>query len=79
MLEALDEASRAQDLSERRRLTIFTGLVGIAKCDHREVEGMVRALTSIDKIDGRPAKVETLVTSGTIKKVKSHLGIGRDA
>jgi RNase P/RNase MRP subunit POP5 len=74
MVEALDRACRAAHLVDRKRLTVFTGELGIAKCLHREQRAMVRALRSIDSIGGRPATVETLVTSGTIKKVKAHLG-----
>ena len=78
MVEALDSASRAVHLSDRKRLTVFTGEMGIAKCSHLELEPMVRALTSIDLIGGRSATVETLITSGTIKKVKAHLGMDAD-
>lgn len=77
MVEAMDAANRAMDLQDRRRLTVFTGRLGIAKCDHTELEAMVQALTSIDTVGGLPARVETLVTSGTIKKVKAHLGLDR--
>jgi RNase P/RNase MRP subunit POP5 len=75
MVQAMDRASRAAGLPDRRRLTVFTGHLGIAKCEHLELEAMVRALASIDVVDGRPARVETLITSGTIKKVKGHLGL----
>ena len=75
MVAALDRASRNAGLPDRRRLTVFTGHLGIAKCEHFEQEAMMRALGSIGVIAGRPARVETLVTSGTIKKVKAHLGL----
>jgi RNase P/RNase MRP subunit POP5 len=79
MVEAMDGASRAMGLPDRRRLTVFTGHLGIAKCEHRELGAMVQALTSIDDVGGSPARVETLVSSGTIKKVKAHLGLDRRA
>lgn len=75
MVEALDRVCRAEHLRDSKRLTVFTGASGIAKCEHREWEAMVRALTSIEDLGGRPARVETVVTSGTIKKVKAHLGL----
>ena len=78
MVDALDTATRRADLPDRRRLTVFTGDVGIVRCDQGEREAMIAALASIDRLDGRPARVETLVTSGTIKKVKGHLGLDRD-
>jgi RNase P/RNase MRP subunit POP5 len=78
MVEAMDEACRAARLPDRKRLTVFTGELGIAKCPHREQAAMLRAMASIDCIGGRAATVETLVTSGTIKKVKGHLGPGVD-
>ncbi len=75
MVVALDRASRAAGLPDRKRLTVFTGHLGIARCGHTEQEVMIRALASITVIDGRPARVETVITSGTIKKVKAHLGL----
>ncbi len=75
MVEAMDRAGRAAGLPEMRRLTVFDGGIGIARCLHTEREAMVTALTSIDAIGGLPARIDTLVTSGTIKKVKAHLGL----
>lgn len=78
MVEALDRACRSLHLPDRKRLTVFTGELGIAKCEHTEVDDTLRALASIDHLGGASARVETLVTSGTIKKVKGHLGLNRD-
>lgn len=78
MVEALDGATREVGLPDRRRLTVFTGDTGIVRCDQSEREAMMGALASIEEVDGRPARVVTLVTSGTIKKVKRHLGLDRD-
>ncbi len=75
MVTSLDLACRAARLRDAKRLTVFTGELGIARCEHTETRAMVRALTSIDRVGDRPASVETLVTSGTIKKVKGHLGL----
>ncbi len=79
LVVSMDRACRAVNLRDAKRLTVFTGDLGIAKCEHSEAEALVRALSSIDRIDDRSASVETLVTSGTIKKVKGHLGLDRDA
>ena len=75
----LDSASRAAGLPDRKRLTVFTGELGIVRCRHVELEAMVECIRSIREVDGRPARTETLITSGTIKKVKGHLGLDRDA
>jgi RNase P/RNase MRP subunit POP5 len=75
MVEALDRAVREAGLPDRRRLTVFTGTLGIATCGHDERDPIIAALSSIGLVDGRPARVTTLVTSGTIKNVKAHLGL----
>ena len=79
MVEAMDAACRSEGLPDRRRLTVFTGDRGIARCDHTEVEVTLRALRSIEEVGGSRASVVTVVTSGTIKKVKAHLGLARDS
>lgn len=79
MVTSLDEACGSAGLPERRRLTVFTDGAGIARCTHAEQPAMVAALTSIEEVGGRPVRVLTLVTSGTIKKVKGHLGLDRDS
>ena len=79
MVVALDEATRSMGLPLRRRLTVFTGALGVALCNHLEQDMMVAALTSIEEVDGRPATVRTLVSSGTIKKVKAHLKLDRES
>ena len=79
MVRAIDIASRAAGLDDRKRLTVFTGDLGIVRCRHMEQEAMVECISSIREVDGRPARAETLITSGTIKKVKGHLGLDRDA
>lgn len=78
LVEALDAASRSAGLPDARRLTVFTGDLGIARCSHQELDAMVKALASIVEVGGRRAIVRTTVTSGTIKKVKGHLGLGRE-
>ena len=79
MVDALDVACRSAGLPDRRRLTAFTDGQGIARCTHDEQRAMVETLSSIGEVGGRPVVVTTLVTSGTIKKVKGHLGLDRDS
>jgi RNase P/RNase MRP subunit POP5 len=79
MVVALDRAVDQVGLPKKKRLTLFTGALGIARCDHREQADMVGALQAIHEVGGRGATVRTLVTSGTIKKVKAHLGLDRDS
>ncbi len=79
MVTAMDRACRAAGLPEMRRLTVFDDGKGIAKCLRTEREVMATALSSIDTVGGLPARVDTLVTSGTIKKVKAHLGLDQRA
>ena len=79
MVRAIDGATRAAGLPDRKRLTVFTGELGIVRCWHMEQEAMVECIRSIREVDERPARTETLITSGTIKKVKGHLGLDRDA
>ena len=78
MVTALDTAARAAGLPDRRRLTVFNGTLGIAKCGHLERDTLVGSLNTIEAVEGRRAIVRTLVTSGTIKKVKAHLGSAAD-
>lgn len=79
MVWAIDGATRAAGLPDRKRLTVFTGELGIIRCEHLEQGSMIACLGSVREVDGRPARIETLITSGTIKKVKGHLGLDRDA
>ncbi len=77
MVAALDAATRLAGLPDRRRLTVFTGVLGIARCTNLERDAMLTALGSIREVGGRMATVTTIVTSGTIKNVKAHLGLDR--
>jgi RNase P/RNase MRP subunit POP5 len=79
MVRALDVATRAAGLPDKKRLTVFTGELGIVRCEHLEQGAMIDCIGSIQEVDGKSARAETLITSGTIKKVKGHLGLDRDA
>ncbi len=78
MTAALDAACEAAGLPRVRRLTVFDGRRGIARCAHDERDVLVAALRSILAVGGAPARVVPLATSGTIKKAKAHLGAWRD-
>ena len=77
VVEAIDSACAASGLSRGRRLTVFDGRVGILKGTAHEKDALLEALRGITRIGGVQASVETVVSSGTIKKVKGLLGIGR--
>ncbi len=51
-------------------LTVFDGKKGIIRCRHFGKERTIEILNSIDICGG---KVKTLISSGTIKKVKKRL------
>ncbi len=51
-------------------LTVFTGSKGILRCKHI---GKERALEILDSMDIEGAKVKTVITSGTIRKVQKKL------
>jgi RNase P/RNase MRP subunit POP5 len=73
LTSALDAACEAAGLPRARRLTVFDGRRGIARCAHRELDALVAALRSIREAGGTTVRLETLATSGTIKKAKAHL------
>jgi RNase P/RNase MRP subunit POP5 len=72
-VDALDAACAAEGLPPSRRLTLYDGTTGIARCAHTELGGLVRALLSITTAGGAHVEVSTVATSGTIKKAKDHL------
>jgi len=78
MTSALDVACEAAGLPRGRRLTVFDGRMGIARCAHDERDALVAALRSIREAGGMAVTVETLAVSGTIKKAKAHLVARRD-
>lgn len=70
---ALDAACTAEGLSAGRRLTLYDGRSGVARCSHTEQAALLRALCSIARAGGTDVAVSTVATSGTIKKAKDHL------
>jgi RNase P/RNase MRP subunit POP5 len=69
-LHALLIRSRATELGDSFRITVFSGDFGILKVPHTLKDEAVRVLNSLDDIRGASCKVVTLRTSGTIKTLK---------
>jgi len=78
MTAALDAACGSAGLPRARRLTVFDGRRGIARCAHDERDALVAALRAVLEVGGTAVRIEPLATSGTIKKAKAHLWARRD-
>lgn len=52
------------------RITVYEPEVAILKVPHMLKDDAIALLASVDRVAGRPCKVETLRTSGTIKTLK---------
>lgn len=66
MLDALDVALPGISY----RLVEFSGSYGIMRCSNIDKEDAISALNSIREISGRAATVQTIGTSGTIRKAR---------
>lgn len=55
------------------KLTRFDGAHGIVRTVHTERERLVAFLQQLDQVSGKPAKIETLTVSGTIRKAAEAL------
>ena len=77
-LNALMAGSRGTLLEGSFRITVFENNFGILKVPHTLKDEAIRVLKSVDHVKAEACKVETLLTSGTIKtlkqKYKSRLG-----
>ncbi|MCU0859732.1 MAG: Rpp14/Pop5 family protein [Thermoplasmata archaeon] len=69
-LSSLLSRSRGTSLGDRFRITVFEPEVGILKVPHRLKDDAIEVLASVDSVRGRPCRVTTLRTSGTIKTLK---------
>jgi RNase P/RNase MRP subunit POP5 len=69
-LSALLRATKGSSFYEAFRITVFEGDFGILKVRHRFKQDAIDALSSLDSVMGRPCRVVTLKTSGTIKTLK---------
>ena len=54
------------------RITVFEPEVAILKVPHKLKDDAIALLACVDRVAGRPCKVETLKTSGTIKTLKDR-------
>ncbi len=69
-LSSLLRATRGSSFYDAFRMTVFEGDFGILKVRHRFKQDAIDALSGLDSVLGRPCKVVTLKTSGTIKTLK---------
>ncbi len=71
----LIEAIKKRDFDEIPWLIYFDGEYGILRCGHLEKEKAIDLLRSIKRVGDNKVKIETIATSGTIKKIKEKIGI----
>lgn len=72
--KSLIEAIKKKDFDELPWLVYFDGEYGILRCGHLEKEKAIDLLRSIKRIGDNKVKIETIATSGTIKKMKGKIG-----
>ncbi len=63
-------ATKGSPLYDAFRITVFEGDFGIIKVRHMFKDDAIRALSALGSVKGRPCKIVTLKTSGTIKTLK---------
>lgn len=63
-------ATKGFPIHDAFRITVFEGDFGIIKVRHMLRDEAMGFLNSLDTVRGRPCKVTTLKTSGTIKTLK---------
>ncbi len=71
-LSSLIHRSRGTAMDGGFRMTVFEPEVAILKVPHKLKDDAIALLASVDRVAGRPCKVETLRTSGTIKTLKDR-------
>lgn len=77
VIEALREAAHGLPEDARPWLIRWRGGEGVVRCGHRHKETVLDLLRSLRRIGGREVRVETLGTSGTVRKaVRKYLGQG---
>ncbi|MGD9962313.1 MAG: Rpp14/Pop5 family protein [Thermoplasmata archaeon] len=69
-LSSIIHRSRGTAMDGGFRITVYEPEVAILKVPHRLKDDAIALLASVDRVAGRPCKVETLKTSGTIKTLK---------
>ncbi len=69
-LSSLIYRARGTVMDNGFRITVYEPEVAILKVPHELKDDAIALLVSVDRVSGRPCKVETLKTSGTIKTLK---------
>ena len=69
-LTSLISKSRGTPVEGAFRITVYEPEVAILKVPHKLKDDAIDLLKSVDSVNGRRCKVETLRTSGTIKTLK---------
>ncbi len=71
------EMGMAGDGQARPWLTVYRDNRGIMRCAHVDKEKAIELLVSVTEIgeDKLPVKIETIITSGTIKQAKAKSSI----
>lgn len=69
-LTSLIQGARGTSMDNSFRITVYEPEVAILKVPHMLKEDAISLLSSIDRVAGRPCRVETMRTSGTIKTLK---------
>jgi ribonuclease P/MRP protein subunit POP5 len=71
MAEAIRRAAGPPEEGvEGPRLVVWTPRGGLVRCAHTAKEQTIALLRGIDQVAGREARVETLGTSGTIRRAR---------
>ncbi len=64
-----DAVSKSLDMN-KRVLVHFDGVFGIVRCTNLNKDKTIRLLNAVTSIGGKAVHIETVGTSGTIKKAK---------
>ena len=72
LVGALLEEGRRSPLGDSFRLTVFERGIGIIRVPHLRKDDAIAVLRSISSVRGVPCRLESLKTSGTIRKLKEQ-------
>lgn len=76
---SLSRAALSNALPPSARLTRFDGVHGVLRTPHRERDAVQAFLDDVTHVGGKPVRVETLATSGTLRKAAEALPKGAAA